>query len=51
LKKLSETKTIGFIGDQNSAQLNKLKEAGVKLAAEMTLDQMQGSEFDYVVID
>jgi len=48
-----EGKTVGFIGDKNSsAAYSKLQEAGLgdKLTA-LTIDEMQGQEFDYVVID
>ena len=42
--------TIGFIGDSNSPYLAKLVEVGLKPEI-MSMDQMQGQEFDFVVVD
>ena len=42
--------TLGFVGDNNSPYLAKLKEAGLDPEV-MSMDQMQGREFDFVVID
>lgn len=49
LEKLKEH-TLGFVGDSNSPYLAKLKEAGLNPEV-MSMDQMQGREFDFVVID
>lgn len=45
-----DTKTVGFVGDASSPYLHKLKEAGINPKV-MSMDQMQGSEFDFVIID
>ena len=42
--------TLGFVGDANSPYLTKLQEAGLDPTV-MSMDQMQGREFDFVVID
>ena len=42
--------TLGFIGDANSPYLTKLQESGLDPTV-MSMDQMQGREFDFVVID
>ena len=42
--------TLGFVGDSNSPYLAKLKEVGLNPEV-MSMDQMQGREFDFVVID
>ena len=42
--------TLGFVGDNTSPYLAKLKEAGLEPKV-MSMDQMQGREFDFVVID
>lgn len=46
-------KSVAFIGDQGSAHLAKLRNAGVNISADnvFNLNQMQGQEFDLVVID
>lgn len=46
-------KSIGFIGSGTSAVLNQLKAAGITFADDhvLSLDQMQGQEFDFTVID
>lgn len=43
--------TVGFIGKSSSPYLKKLKEAGIEPKKVMTMDEMQGQEFDYVIID
>lgn len=42
--------TIGFIGDKTSPYLQKLKEAGIDPIV-LSMEEMQGEEFDYVIID
>jgi hypothetical protein len=49
-EKKSREKTIGFIGDSNSPYLQKLREAGLNPTV-LSMEQMQGEEFDFVVID
>lgn len=44
------TPTIGFIGDVSSVYLQKLKDAGITPEV-LSMDEMQGKEFDFVVID
>lgn len=41
---------VGFIGDKSSAAYQALIDAGLKPSV-LSMDQMQGQEFDYVVID
>lgn len=43
--------TVGFIGKSSSPYLKKLREAGIEPKKVMTMDEMQGQEFDYVIID
>lgn len=43
-------KTIGFIGDKSSPYLQKLRDAGLNPTV-LSMEQMQGEEFDFVVID
>ena len=42
--------SLGFVGSESSPYLQKLKEAGLKPTI-LSMDQMQGREYDYVVID
>ena len=42
--------TIGFVGSKSSQYLQKLKDAGIDVKV-MSMDEMQGDEFDYVIID
>ena len=42
--------TVGFVGSKSSPYLQKLKNAGIDPKI-MSIDEMQGDEFDYVVID
>ena len=42
--------TVGFVGSKSSPYLQKLKNAGVDPKV-MSMDEMQGDEFDYVIID
>ena len=46
----SREKTIGFIGDKSSPYLQKLRDAGLNPTV-LSMEQMQGEEFDFVVID
>ena len=46
----SREKTIGFIGEGNSPYLQKLRDAGLNPTV-LSMDQMQGEEFDFVVVD
>ena len=42
--------TVGYIGDANSEKFQKFKAAGLVSEA-LTLESMQGQEFDYVFVD
>lgn len=46
----SREKTVGFIGDKSSPYLQKLRDSGLNPIV-LSMDQMQGEEFDFVVID
>jgi hypothetical protein len=47
-----EGKTVGFIGNTTSAAYQALKNAGlINDENVLSLEEMQGQEFDYVVID
>lgn len=46
----SREKTVGFIGDKSSPYLQKLRDAGLNPTV-LSMEQMQGEEFDFVVID
>lgn len=56
LKRIPKNKKIGFIGNSDSANYQKLKNAGYNVSAlsehvEIGKSHMQGQEFDYVIID
>lgn len=42
--------TVGFIGNNNSPYLEKLRSAGINPTV-LSMDEMQGEEFDFVIID
>lgn len=50
IDKLKTSSDIGFIGDTSSAAYQALKQAGINPTV-LSKDQMQGQEFEYVVID
>lgn len=50
INKLKTSSDIGFIGDTSSAAYQSLKQAGINPTV-LSKDQMQGQEFEYVVID
>lgn len=50
LTKLKTSTNIGFIGDTSSAAYQQLTKAGITPKV-MSIAEMQGSEFDYVVVD
>lgn len=50
INKLKTSSDIGFIGDTSSTAYQSLKQAGVNPTV-LSKDQMQGQEFEYVVID
>lgn len=43
-------KTVGFIGENSSSYLQKLRDAGLEPTV-LSMNEMQGEEFDFVVID
>lgn len=42
---------VAFIGDANSPKYKQLTDAGVELTEAMSIANVQGREFDYVVVD
>lgn len=50
INKLKTSSNIGFIGDTSSAAYQAMKQAGINPTV-LSKDQMQGQEFEYVVID
>lgn len=50
INKLKTSANIGFIGDTSSAAYQAMKQAGINPTV-LSKDQMQGQEFEYVVID
>lgn len=44
-------KVVGFIGDSNSPIYKKLQDAGVLVTKPMDIVNVQGKEYDYVVVD
>ena len=50
INKLKTSTNVGFIGDTSSAAYQAMKQAGMNPTV-LSKDQMQGQEFEYVVID
>lgn len=50
INKLKTSTDVGFIGDTSSAAYQAMKQAGINPTV-LSKDQMQGQEFEYVVID
>ena len=50
INKLKTSTNVGFIGDTSSAAYQAMKQAGINPTV-LSKDQMQGQEFEYVVID
>lgn len=50
INKLKTSTDVGFIGDTSSAAYQAMKQAGMNPTV-LSKDQMQGQEFEYVVID
>lgn len=50
INKLKASTNVGFIGDTSSAAYQAMKQAGINPTV-LSKDQMQGQEFEYVVID
>lgn len=51
LNKIPKDATIGFIGDNTSPEYKKLVDAGFKVSDPIAPLDVQGREFDYVVVD
>lgn len=51
LNKIPKDASIGFIGDSSSTEYQKLRDAGLKVSDPMSPLDVQGREFDYVVVD
>lgn len=51
LSKISKDASVGFIGDSSSTEYQKLRDAGLKVSDPMSPLDVQGREFDYVVVD
>jgi hypothetical protein len=50
LNKLKTGNSVGFIGDKSSPYLWTLRNAGIEPTV-LSMEEMQGEEFDFVVID
>ena len=51
LNKIPKNASVGFIGDSSSTEYQKLRDAGLKVSDPMSPLDVQGREFDYVVVD
>ena len=51
LSKIPKNASVGFIGDSSSTEYQKLRDAGLKVSDPMSPLDVQGREFDYVVVD
>lgn len=51
LNKIPKDASVGFIGDSSSTEYQKLRDAGLKISDPMSPLDVQGREFDYVVVD
>lgn len=51
LNKIPKNASVGFIGDSSSTEYQKLRDAGLKISDPMSPLDVQGREFDYVVVD
>ena len=51
LNKIPKDASVGFIGDASSTEYQKLRDAGLKVSDPMSPLDVQGREFDYVVVD
>lgn len=51
LNKIPKDASVGFIGDSSSTEYQKLRDAGLKVSDPMSPLDVQGREFDYVVVD
>ena len=51
LNKIPKNASVGFIGDSSSTEYQKLRDAGLKVSDPMSPLDVQGREFDYVIVD
>lgn len=51
INKIPKDATVGFIGDSNSPEYKKLVDAGLNVSDPMSSIDVQGKEFDYVIVD
>lgn len=51
LNKIPKNASVGFIGDSSSTEYQRLRDAGLKISDPMSPLDVQGREFDYVVVD
>lgn len=51
INKIPKDASIGFIGDSSSPEYKKLVDSGLKVSDPMNPTDVQGREFDYVVVD
>ena len=51
LNKIPKDASVGFIGDSSSTEYQKLRDAGLKVSDPLSPLDVQGREFDYVVVD
>lgn len=51
INKIPKDASVGFIGDSSSTEYQKLRDAGLKVSDPMSPLDVQGREFDYVIVD
>lgn len=51
IDKIPKDASVGFIGDSSSTEYQKLRDAGLKVSDPMSPLDVQGREFDYVIVD
>lgn len=51
INKIPKDASVGFIGDSSSPEYKKLVDAGLKVSDPMNPTDIQGREFDYVIVD
>lgn len=51
LSKIPKNASVGFIGDSSSTEYQKLRDAGLNVSDPLSPLDVQGREFDYVVVD
>lgn len=51
LNKIPKDASVGFIGDSSSTEYQKLRDAGLNVSDPLSPLDVQGREFDYVIVD